>query len=301
MPLNKLLSEQDDIQWKSDCCMYADCKQQPIKSHIIPSNYLYKLDADLKKILMLQQSLVAISKEPLQPRLRFLKKDSFSTFIGFCQEHDSKLFKCIDLFNGTGTKEIATLAHFKNICYGITHINSCILQLKHYKSQNYTLQSNAEGQGVYDLLYSNVLSKRLEDCLRLHKKRKILLEMMIRHKDYENIRFFEISGSLNNPVFSGRSTSPLLINDALNYPGYGHFPFFSYLTLLSEEKNLLIFTWLEKDKKHSENLSIQLKKVNALDILALSIYGTSDALAMTQSHYDKHAELIDKMLAIRVY
>ncbi len=305
MNIAKLVSEIDGIQYRDIKCCYDKCPNQPITSHTIAENYLYKLNKDLTKVLTFEPAILSIiSKQP--PELtRKVDKKKFSTFTGFCNNHDHGIFKLIDSYDGKMTKEKAALLHYRIICYGINHIKTQLLRLQHMSEQNY-MQDESAGMGgtkIVTLIKKGFLARRLNYCLKQHLIRKGKLEKMITSDKFENIEYLVIPGSLNNPIFCGRSSHLLNKNHGIfKLPGYSYMPWLTYMTLLTNETNHLVFCWLKSDKKHAKRLNNLLKKETSKTIIEVLAYACSDGFAVEESFYDKHCSTIDTVIKkFRVY
>ncbi len=296
MPVERLMSECDNIHFKSPTCCYRSCSADPIRSHTIPENYLYKLNKDLIKVLTYQPRISRVLKELRPQYVMKVDKEEWSTFIGFCNVHDSNLFKSIDLFNGEMDKEKAALIHYRNICYGIHHIQTQLMRERHISQQHYDGEGTLEVNEIVKNLENRSFNDRLTYCLEEHLLRKKLLENMIESGDFDEMNFVEIAGGIENPIFSGRSTYLLHKNNELfDSPGYSYMPWITYTTLLTGRANHLVFCWLEDDKKHTEHfnnlINGQFKKV--LEVLA---YACSDSFAISEDFYNKHSHAIDEII-----
>lgn len=304
MPLERLMSECDNIRFESNTCCYTGCSNPPITSHTISENYLYKLNKDLTKVLTFQPKVGQIVRRYDPKHISKVDKKKFSTFVGFCGAHDNDLFELIDNFNGQMNKEKATLVHYRNICYGISHIKTQKYRERHVAQQNYMRQDGeTDAESILPLLQNGALHVRLSYCLQEHLKRKKILEKAIKSKDFESIDFIEIEGGSNNPIFSGRSSYLMhQRNKLFNFPGYAFMPWVTYMTLLTHTSNHLVFCWLKSDKKHSRALGNIIKNNDFKNILAILAYGSSDSFAIEESVHALHAATIEKVIkSFRVY
>ncbi|HAT2138624.1 TPA: hypothetical protein ACT9LS_002112 [Legionella pneumophila] len=304
MPIERLMSECDNIQYASKTCCYTGCSNSPITSHTISENYLYKLNKDLTKVLTFQPKIGQVAKKYNPQHVTKVDKKKFSTFVGFCEAHDNDLFSLLDNFNGKMNKEKAALVHYRNICYGISHIKTQKYRERHVAQQNY-MQQNGEidSESILPLLKNGALQVRLSYCLQEHLQRKRILEKAIKSKDFESIDFIEIEGGGNNPIFSGRSSYLMHPRNKLfDFPGYAFMPWVSYMTLLTHTSNHLVFCWLKSDKKHSRALGNIIKNKEFKNTLAILAYGSSDSFAIEESVLASHAATIEKVIeSFRVY
>lgn len=305
MPIQKLISECDNLYYESRKCSYTGCSKPSILSHTIPENYLKKLNEPLTEVLTFQSKIGKISNQNKPQYLVEIDKSKFSTFKGFCESHDNDLFLSIDNFNGEMNREKATLNHYRNICYGVNHIKTQMLREGHISNQNYRQETNNdEGVAINKLLKQRSLKTRLSYCLNEHLSRKVALEKRIKSRNFEEIEFIEIQGSINgNPIFSGRS-SYLMHKDhnLFDYAGYSFMPWITYQTLLTYESNHLVFCWLKKDSNRSRYLRKILNKNSFENTLAVLAYGCSDSLALTKNHFKIHHPHIEELiLNFRVY
>lgn len=299
MPAKSLFNTIDGIEHKNSECMFNGCDISPINSHVIPENYLYKLDRNLKQIVMLQRKMLPrIVKDESMLKV---SKEKFSTFHGFCQKHDAELFKEIDLFDGKVDKRQAALVHYKNICYGVWHIKTYLLKIKHTFQQKFvedgqeTFIDKLAAKKFKDLDYREKVIKRLEFCLQEYESRKKDIENMLNSKEFEEIVFEVLPvADLDNPIFSGRST-PAIYGDNNYLEGYPYMPYVTYMTLVTEKGIYLIFCWLRKDKIYAKNLE-SLFSASTSDFrqsIAELAWIYSDFAAAKESVYEKHKQIID--------
>jgi hypothetical protein len=304
MPLERLMSECDNIRFESNTCCYTGCSNPPVTSHTISENYLYKLNKDLTKVLTFQPKVGQVARKYNPQHVTKIDKKKFSTFVGFCETHDNNLFSLIDNFNGQINKEKALLVHYRNICYGIHHIKTQKHRERHVAQQNYIQEDGYTDSGsILPLLKNRALQARLSYCLQEHLQRKRILEKAIRSKDFDCIDWIEVHGGCSNPIFSGRSSYLMhQRNKLFNFPGYAFMPWVTYMTLLTDKSNYLVFCWLKSDKKHSRALSNIIKNNKFKDILAILAYGSSDSFAIEESVHASHAATIEKVIKnFRVY
>lgn len=306
MKIENLMSNMDKIAAKfhGEICSFGRCQQPPIRSHTIPENYLYKLDDDMTKILTFQPAMTLVYKNQSK-RLKKINKDQFSTFYGFCKDHDCELFKLIDLYNGEMNKEKAVLIHYKNICYGINDIKARQLQVQHMAKQNFVSDEseNKEHGEIDKILKNGSLLKRLNYCLSAHLHRKKQLEDMIRSKKYDEIEYRVLWGSLNDPCFCGRSS--YLLHDKHKFfqgRGYSYMPWVTYMTLLTNNANHLVFCWLKEDRDYTKRLRMIINKKGSKEIIAVLAYACSDALAIRESLHREYSPIINAVIEkFRVY
>lgn len=225
-----------------------------------------------------------------------LNKEKFSTFFGFCQNHDDNLFKRLDTFDGIIDSEKATLVHYRNICYGIYHIKISLKKVQHLSRQNYAGPSTSESENCLENLKNGYFEARLNDCLKQHNLRKKILEDMINAKDFKSINFFSIGLGLEQPIFSGRSHYILHPeHEFFSEGGYPYLSLISYMTLRTENRNELLFVWLERDKNHAEylkNIIGEEKKFKTL--IGTLAYACSDALAMNKDFYTQNSDIFNE-------
>ncbi len=303
-PREKLLADLGNIKYESKKCCYSLCQDKPINSHTIAKNYLYKLHSDLREILTFEPSSVSRVPSGTNPRyFRPIDKQKFSTFFGFCGQHDNKLFELIDAFDGRLDQEKAALIHYRNICYGVNHIETGLLRLQHISQQRYAGESTIETNKIKLKLDRSDYKHRLIYCLKEHKQRKATLEHMIHSRDFGLINFSEIHLGLEQPLFSGRSVRLLHPkNNFFRCDGYCYMPWLTYMTLRTSYSSHLVFVWLEKDKKFSNNLNYVLKQEVALkSIIGGLAYSCSDALAIRKEFYEERQFLFTEAQRYRVY
>lgn len=294
--IKHLINKIDHTEYVETKCYYRNCDEPSIVSHAIPKNALYKLNRDLTKILTFQTSLTPIINE-LNPNLmKSIDSSKFSTFKGFCKEHDNKLFRLIDQFDGVLTKEKICLVHYRNICYGIYHIKKQQKRLNLVASQRY-IEDEARDQKYikhFNPIIRDKLSTRLAYCLQEHILRKKQLEEMIKFGKFDQIEFLHLIGDIDNPIFCGRSS--IVLNEKhkmFNYNGYGLMPWITYMTLVTNHRNYLVFCWLRKDKKLASHLKYLCKKKAPKDLIEILAYGYSDSLAIDVELYRKHSGAIE--------
>jgi hypothetical protein len=298
MPITRLIAETDKYLYKNDTCYYGACPNQPITSHTIAENYLYKLDVDLRKVLTFQGRLLRLVTKP-DVSLVPVDQRKFSTFNGFCSLHDSGLFSQIDSFNGDMSKEKAALIHYRNICYGVSHIRTQQLKERHIFNQNYTQHESSDLaiKKVVKLLKGNALARRLSYCLDQHLLRKKRLEVILASGNFEDISYFEVRGDLDNPIFSGRSSYLMHPkHNIFKYEGYSFMPWVTYMTLLTKYENRLVFCWLKEDNVYTKYFMRLLQKQPGKDVLAVLAYACSDSFAVAESYYSRHASTITEII-----
>lgn len=305
MHIAHLTSEIDDYEYRSGSCYYDDCTESPILSHTISRNYIYKLNSDPRKVLMLQQKITPIRSKPNPSLVSRINIERFACFTGFCPSHDFTLFKSLDMFDGKLDKEKAALAHYRNICYGINHIKTQMLRESHMASQCFVQgeSSDASANKLNKMLKKRYFAKRLSYCLEQHLIRKAHLEKMIQSKNFNDIRCIEFRGGLDNPIFCGRSSYLLHQKDKFfTQHGYCYMPWLSYTTLLTDVENHLVFCWLKKDDVHARLFNKPSKNEISKDDIATLAWACSDAFAVEETIYTKHKIAIDMAIRkLRVY
>ena len=203
----------------------------------------------------------------------------------------------IDSFNGAVDKEKAVLVHYRNICYGIHHIKAQRKRERYIAQQNYIGEATPESDEIVNKLITGSLTTRLTYCLNEHLLRKKLLENIISSRNFDAIDFIEIPITLDNPIFSGRSTCLLHKNHRLfAYSGYSHMPWITYMTLLTSNSSHLVFCWLKKDKDHARDLKTLLRGNQFKKIIEVLAYGCSDSFAVKKEFYKKHCHTIDEII-----
>ncbi|CEG59372.1 hypothetical protein [Legionella fallonii] len=287
MPINRLISELDNIQYESKYCCFSTCENKPINSHTIPENFLYKINSDLLNVMTLEPRVYWIMKNAENNTLTNVDKEKFSTFKGFCIDHDTRLFFKLDNFEGKINSEIALLVHYRNICYGIHHIHLQMLKEKHLRKQNFIGSNNLYGD-IYTLIKSDRLYNRLRYCLDEHIKRKKIMEKMIKNNQFDSIDYFVMSGSLINPIFCGRSSIVLHENENIfKFPGYSYMPWVSYISLINGNTSYLPFCWLKEDKNYSKQAFQKMEHSTHREIATLLAYGASDAVALDRGLFEE--------------
>ncbi len=258
MPLKHLLSQLDNLTYKNPKCFFPGCQSTPINSHTIPENFLYKMHNDLTQVLTFHPLIAFFTDKAASARIKQIDKSQFSTFPGFCSTHDEGIFKPIDQYNGKLDNEKAALVHYRNICYGIYHIETQRLRLEYVANQIFIPDESSSKKGIkktLEQIKSGILLCRLNSCLNQHLQRKELLEEMIIAGNFNKIDYQMLSGGLNNPIFCGRSSYLLHKDNGLfKKDGYPYFPWISYMTLLTKHENHLVFCWLKKDNAHAKRL-----------------------------------------------
>lgn len=299
-PPQHLYSKLDKIYYKNPKCFFPGCQKKPINSHTIAENTLYKLHDDLTQVLTLQPSVAFFSKKPDHARIMQVAKKQFSTFPGFCSLHDNEVFKPIDQYDGKLDAKKAALIHYKNICYGICHIETQRLKLEYLCKLTLVpdeSSSTAKVSKTLKKLKSGILLSRLYSCLSQHIQRKELLDKMIVEDDFNKINFRFLLGGIDNPIFCGRSSYPLHKDNGLfKLDGYSFFPWITYMTLLTEKENHLVFCWLKSDNIHARRLNRLLRYKTPKSIIGHLAYSCSDSFAIERSLYDKHSKTIIKTI-----
>ncbi|MBY0544078.1 MAG: hypothetical protein K2Q14_00845 [Gammaproteobacteria bacterium] len=302
--IEKLIYKVDCLEYQGKQCYYRSCSNSPIMSHTIPRNYLYKLDSDLKNVLTFESAMSAIAKKQMPVIMKQVNQGKFSSFRGFCQEHDCSLFKVIDNYDGEVTQEKIALVHYRNICYGVNHIQTQKLRLSHVSMQQFveTQPAPEEIHKLVKKIQNGGLVNRLNYCLNEHLKRKKKLEHIIQTHSFDEIEYRVLYGSRDDPIFSGRSAYLLHKNHGLfKSPGYSHMPWITYMTLLTKQTNDLVFCWLKGDEFYAKNLNNLLKKEEYKKTIGGLAYACSDAFAVKRETYEKNSSLIAALNNFRVY
>lgn len=307
MKIENLIDEIDNIEYKDTHCCYPGCQQQSIRSHTISKNHLKKAGLDLPKTKTIQPAISLIVNK-IHPKLtKRVSKDTFSTFIGFCEYHDHKLFEPIDSFDGLITNETAVLVHYRNICCGINHIRTQHKRLEHLLKQNYIEDTsyNRKVNKQINMIFrkEEPLLKRLNYCLTQHLIRKEKLEQMIKNNCYDHIEFLSLIGGPGDPIFCGRSSYPLHKKIGLfKTQGYSLMPWITYMTLLTSQTNTLVFCWLKNDAIYTKELNNLIQNEAHKEMIETLAFGYSDSLAFEGTFYNKHAHVIDPIIQnIRTY
>ncbi len=305
MHIANLTSEMDDYEYQGDTCCYDNCTKSPILSHTISRNYVYKLNSDIRKVLMLQQKITPLRSKPNPNLVRKINIEKFACFTGFCSDHDYLLFKILDMFDGKMDKEKAVLVHYRNICYGINHIKTQMLREARMAAQCHVQgeSSDTSANNLIKMLKKRYFANRLKYCLEQHEIRKLHLEQMIQSKKFDDIRCIEFRGELNNPIFCGRSSYLLhQKNKFFSQHGYSYMPWLSYTTLLTDIENHLVFCWLKVDEQHAKLFTRPVKNELSKDDIATLAWACSDAFAIEEEIYTKHKTAIDTAIKkLRVY
>jgi len=224
--------------------------------------------------------------------------------LGFCKKHDNNLFKEIDEFNGQINKKKAALIHYRNICYGIHHIKISSERVQYLSRQNYEGESTPESVECLKNLKNGYFENRLNSCLDEHNLRKEMLEIMIDTGNFTSMNFFSIGLGLEQPIFSGRSHYILHPEEHICLEGgYPYFPWISYMTLRTNTRNDLLFSWLEKDTNKAKYLeNIIGKEIELKNLIGTLAYACSDALAMNQKLYNQNCKIINEAFkSLRAY
>lgn len=298
MPIQHLISRMNRIGIHPKTCCFGSCINPPIFSHTISENQLYKLHPDLQQLLTFDPDINSLLKHPQTIQLIKIIADKFSTFPGFCNDCDTKLFRLIDNYGGAINNEIATLIHYRVISYGIHHIKMQLRAERLVSSQQF--QGNTDNPNIkigHRKLKKGAFTRRLNYCLNAHEIRKKMLEDAICQNKFESINFIATPGSLDNPIFCGRSSILLHENDGFfREDGYTFMPWITYMTLRTNSTNCLVFCWLKQDGSRIDGLTNLINTGNFKEVIAKLAYGYSDAMAIKADHYNKHAASIDYII-----
>ena len=92
---NKMISQsKKGNEYKK--CFFMNCKNDVIKAHSIQNNKILNKISTNGKVLSVTPN---ISENKLKPDLKKVGRNKASTFTGFCNKHDTNLFKAIELYD----------------------------------------------------------------------------------------------------------------------------------------------------------------------------------------------------------
>ena len=81
MPIQKLISDCDNIPFSSKTCCYGACSNKPITSHTFSENYLFKLSDDLANVLTFQPKVSQVVKTQNPQRVIKVEKRNFQLLL----------------------------------------------------------------------------------------------------------------------------------------------------------------------------------------------------------------------------
>lgn len=257
-PLNakELIQSLSSIRLINEQCMYGRCVHVPIHSHTLSRSSIrnFKSKTGIKVVMFCPFNTLKSKEKRKYFGECLIKK--FSTFPGFCSAHDHELFKPVDNFNGTITKEIALLSHYRIICYGIYITKNQIKIMEELSSKKPVGPASKKSKDIARKIKSGFFMRRLQMALDDYLLRKELCEQMISNKDYSQINFIECKGSNNDPLFCGRAGSFVhgFPDKRLPIRFLPQMPFITYTSFHNKDSCCLIFTMLNIDE-HYTNLT----------------------------------------------
>ena len=151
-----------------DCmCATEECNRPPIHSHLLSESWLASI-AEHGHVLQFDVAVENAGKRPVGVMAKKIGINQATTFLGFCQQHDTKIFSCME--NEPFTARPDQLAHlaYRSVCQEV-----CI---KHQLIKCHL--PNAFSPNSPDLMAMKV-TEQFQIYLRLLKHKCLIEEAML--------------------------------------------------------------------------------------------------------------------------
>lgn len=250
---------------KSIGCLYQGekkCKNKAISSHTLQrKNVLDKISVDSH---VYSFELDYFGKERIVPKYNGI--NNASVFPGFCNKHDSILFKKIEDDNFILNNESAFLLAYRSLCREYFHKVRGIEILSFAK--NLDKGKNLEEQIAFQFSLQKHREMSLSG-LRDFEYYKKKYDLMLLEKKYISVKYLAIEIE-ELPILLLAGTASVELDFQANHIQKWYEsekPLENYnLTIIPYKKGgLVIFTWLDQDKS-CEKLISSLLKINKLEI-----------------------------------
>ncbi len=256
LPSKALLKDFNEKRYVNDKCMYPGCIEKPIRSHTISKSSIRKLNSDTIQLKVVNDNIFdRIKNFDNRNFFNDCRISNVSTFYGFCNTHDTSLFKPIDQFDGTITNEIALLSHYRIICFGLDNIKTQFLQEEFLRVSQYVGSAPKKTHEFLRKLKKGYFKRRLDIELEAYLARKELCETMKINKKFNRINYYRYSGSKYNPLVSGRCGAFFHHFNKKLPRGFLHqMPYITYTSLHNGDSTTLLFTMLDIDSEYYPDL-----------------------------------------------
>lgn len=225
---------------------------------------------------------------------RRLNLDKDTTFRGFCNDCDTKLFKPIDEFKGVVTPEICLKQHYRMICYGIHWFKerleeNTLFYRSKFESKNGE-KFSTEFENFYEEIKSGDRERSLNDILNEYIERKTICEEIIVKKDYKRANGMSLPIEKNYPLVAGRGRI-FIDTDIWIYS-----PYITYGTLHDGSSTFLLFSWIDKDEKYLHHLERFLEEKERTERIMDLMFRHSDFCIVPNSFIDQYRDYIKKVI-----
>lgn len=171
---------------KNSCCMYKSCREHPIDSHCFQRFMLEKCLSDEQQQTY-SWGLLGVSKGIRHGEEVFYDKEHINkagAFKGFCKNHDTKLFKQIEidkLIENISLEEYSFLYAYRNLCYKIVEDKALLI----FNEENFEREYSNDVIQTKKSLARNSLKSVIKDfnneySLSKYEELKSLYEKYIR-------------------------------------------------------------------------------------------------------------------------
>lgn len=227
---------------KSSLCMFHDCSNESISSHVFSRSHILKpISKDLNIYQFNQRPLIFLSNKhdvfcyKLEPiRNAFI-------FKGFCQKHDNDLFKSIEPHNGFvdwSQKKSQYLLSYRTICREIYANNVVINVIDTISKNNY---AKLQSVNLFSLEKQLITLQYTRENLFYYKS---LLEKDILKKDFSSISFkyielpFQFDLCVSAPIYIDYGNGLCFNSDCQELNIINIFPYYG--------KTIILFGYLQK-------------------------------------------------------
>jgi len=224
-----------------------ECPRNPICSHLLAESWLRRLAGESGHVVHFVLAIEGAGKRPVGFKPKLVGIGEAITFPGFCQEHDSTLFSCLENEAFTASQRQLALLAYRSVCQDICikhQMLKCNLPTALAPESPDFFAEKATGQFR---LFLELLKRklRIEEMLRVNR---FALESYV--VEFEHPPTFMVATTfLPYVTFSGRE---------LEHPRMD----WVTLTILPSAKGgIAVFTW---DRAAPKNGSLLLKSLKAV-------------------------------------
>ena len=235
--------------------MHDECSGKIVKAHTIPKSSSLKAIGQHGHVLGLKMSHESMTKfgGRLEPEKIGIK--NASTFMGFCQKHDDKLFSCLEKYIFTATEEQCFKLAFRSFAKeyyakaALVDMHQIHSELDRGKSLNRQLEiqehSFLANVGAQMGLKDNEFHKKIFDrCAENNKYDDIRAVVLV----FDELFPAQVCGSVN-PDFDFNNNKIQDMSDVNLVPDL-----LSLTSFYDGEKSVIVLSWLEYCHKSCETL-----------------------------------------------
>lgn len=196
--ISEYIDEYNKIFQKGRCLHYenGDRCNEIIKAHSIQKSQSLSAIAQNNHVYHISASIGSLIKNKGRLTYEKISINKVSTFLGFCQKHDNKLFEPIDNYPLIPTGQQVLLYSYRSLCRELfVSENALEFVVNRLKK--------AENQNAINSMYSGYITGKTFGLENL-KRHKLYYDESLMNQSYSDIRYV-IFQSIQNPTiaFSG--------------------------------------------------------------------------------------------------